>query len=81
MEGTPRCLSSVGQDEARAENSPGTLSKVEGGHRKFLAGRWILLAAFVLVWLVKVGIGIKWLKAVLLPLGGLLKMLSLNQWV
>lgn len=40
-----------------------------------------MLAVFVLVWLVKVGMGIKWLKAVLLPLGDLLKMLSLNQWV
>lgn len=45
--------------------------KVVGGHRKFS------LTAFVLVMLVKVVIGIQWLKAVLLPLGNLVKMLIL----
>lgn len=51
------------------------IEKVDGGHRGLLGRRktMFLLAAFVLVWLVKVRIGPEWLKAVLLPLGILLK--------
>lgn len=64
----PHCLS-----EAVAENSPETLRKwmvvIENSQKEDI----FLLAAFILVWLVKKGIGIEWLKEVLLPLGVFLK--------